>query len=76
MVKEVIDYATSLAIRVIPEFENPGHIGAVGMDPEFKDIIRCIDTVWPSNVVNAYKIHGGPPRGVIDPSYDKTYDFL
>lgn len=74
--KEVVDYATSLAIRVIPEFDNPGHTRSIGLDPEFKEIIRCFDKDWPNTPPGAYKINGGPPTGVLDPLYDKTYELI
>ena len=61
---------------MIPEFDNPGHTRAVGLDPEFKEIIRCFSKDWANNLPNAYKINGGPPTGVLDPSMDKTYDLL
>jgi len=41
MIKEIVLYAETLAIRVIPEFDNPGHVRAVGTDPYFNDIILC-----------------------------------
>jgi hypothetical protein len=31
---------------------------------------------WPNNVPGAYKIKGGPPTGVLDPSLDKSYELL
>jgi len=46
------------------------------MDPAFNDIIRCFDKDWPNNVPNAYKINGGPPTGVFDPSDERTYELL
>ena len=65
-----------LGIRVIPEFDNPGHTRAVGLDPAFGDIIRCFNKDWANNLPGAFKINGGPPTGVLDPSMDKTYDLL
>ena len=74
--KDIVDYATSLAIRVVPEFDNPGHTRAIGFDPQFKDIIRCFMKDLPSTPAGAYKVNGGPPTGVLDPSYDLTYDLV
>ena len=76
MIKEIVDYATTLAIRVIPEFDNPGHVRAVSTDPYFNDIILCANYESGYNLTNAYKFYGGPPTGVMDPSRDKTYELL
>jgi len=73
MVQEVVEYAETLGIRVVPEFDNPGHVRAIGMDPAFNAIIRCYNKDWPSTIAGAYKINGGPPTGVLDPSSDLTY---
>ena len=73
---EIQQYAQERAIRVIPEFDNPGHTRAIGLDPSLKDIVRCFNKDWPNTIPNAYKINGGPPTGVLDPSMDKTYDLL
>ena len=75
-VKDIVNYASSLAIRVIPEFDNPGHARSIGLDPNFSEIIRCFNKDWANTVPGAYKINGGPPTGVLDPSYQKTYDLL
>jgi hexosaminidase len=74
--QEVVEYAASLAVRVIPEFDNPGHVRAMGYDPALLGIIRCFNKDWANTVPNAYKINGGPPTGVLDPSEDLTYSFL
>lgn len=55
-VKTVVDYATKLGIRVIPEFDNPGHTRSIGLDPEFASLVRCFNKNWPYTVPGAYRI--------------------
>lgn len=73
---DVVTHAKYLGIRVIPEFDNPGHARAVGWDPSFREVILCFDREQPNNLPGAFKINGGPPTGVLDPSLPKTYDLL
>lgn len=73
---DIVSYASQLAIRIIPEFDNPGHSRSIGLDPYFNEIIRCFNKDWPNTVPGAYKINGGPPTGVLDPSNQKTYDLI
>ncbi len=73
---DIVAYAAKVGIRVIPEFDNPGHTRALGLDPNFNDIIRCFNKNWYSTVPGAYKVQGGPPTGVMDPSSDKTFQFI
>lgn len=44
MMEEIVQYAANYSIRIIPEFDNPGHTRSIGLDPEFNSIIRCFDT--------------------------------
>lgn len=75
MIKDVVDYASKLAIRVIPEFDNPGHLRAIGY--ALRDITLCFSKDWHSTVPGApYKINGGPPTGVLDPSKVESYELL
>jgi hexosaminidase len=60
---------------VIPEIDNPGHTRSIGIDPEFREIMRCFDDNWSSTVTGAYRIRG-MKTGVMDPSYQKTFDLL
>ena len=65
---EVVRYSESLGIRVVPEFDNPGHTRAVGLDPRFNEAVMCFQRDFHSNVPDAYNVTGGPPSGVLDPS--------
>ncbi len=76
MMKEIVRYCESLGIRIIPEFDNPGHSRAIGNDPAFEDIALCFQIDGPSRVPDAYKVKGGPPTSVLDPSVNKTYDLI
>lgn len=75
-IKEIIDYADARGVRVIPEFDNPGHAHGVGMLETLRDIVTCFNTVWPINIEGLYKIHGGPSPGDLDPSMDKSYEVV
>lgn len=75
-IKQIVDHAMRLGIRVVPEFDNPGHTRAVGMDPYFREIVRCFDDWEQYNVPAAYKIYGYPHTSTLDPSYEKTYELL
>lgn len=71
MVKDIVNYAKIRGIKVVPEFEGPGHLNALGHYPEFADLIACYSE--PS--VDA-RSHGAPPNAPIDPTNNKTYEFL
>lgn len=76
IIQDVVAHAAKLGMRIIPEFDNPGHTRAIGFDPSVNDLIRCFKKDWAYTVPGAYKINGGPPTGVLDPSYERTYELL
>jgi hexosaminidase len=61
---------------VVPEFDNPGHSRAIGLDPYFTEIVRCFNKTNQYNLTNAYGIMGTPLSCPVDPSMDKTYEFI
>ncbi len=76
-IKDIVKYAEALAIRVVPEFDNPGHVRAVGFDPYFNEIVRCFNTDFGSRIrPDGLRIVGGPPSGALDPSINKTFELL
>ena len=75
-IKEIVQYAKENGVRIIPEIDCPGHSRIVGMFPSLLNIVTCFNSVWPHRLENYYRIRGGPPTGVLNPSMDKTYEFM
>ena len=61
---------------MIPEFDNPGHTRSIGLDPYFREIVRCFDKNDDYELDGAYTIKGAPHTSTLDPSYEKTYELL
>jgi hexosaminidase len=74
--KAIVERATRYGIRVIPEFDNPGHSRAVGFDPYFTEVVRCFNDTDRYNLKNAYEIKGTPLSAPLDPSMEKTYEAI
>lgn len=70
-VKDIVKYAQVRGIKVVPEFEGPGHMNSLGQYPAFQKSIGCYRD---SKVYN--QASGGPPDSVIDPVNNSTYQFL
>jgi len=64
-VKDIVEYARVRGIRVVPEFDTPGHIGAAAKgQPGLATV--CYDD-------------NGKPTGLLgpaDPTNEKNYDFM
>eukprot|EP01022_Parablepharisma_sp_SALTPOND_P008168 TRINITY_DN135309_c0_g1_i1.p1 TRINITY_DN135309_c0_g1~~TRINITY_DN135309_c0_g1_i1.p1 ORF type:complete len:891 (+),score=44.51 TRINITY_DN135309_c0_g1_i1:940-3612(+) len=74
-IKELIQYASSKGIKIVPEISMPAHIRAVGRYKLLNDIVTCYDTVTPYYLPHVYQLHGGPSMGVLDPTLNLTYEF-
>lgn len=75
-IKYIVEYATRLAIRVIPEFDNPGHSRGLGFDPYFTEIVRCFNFTEVYYLDGAYMIWGKHLTAPLDPSMEKTYEAI
>ncbi|CAG8519768.1 10694_t:CDS:2 [Funneliformis mosseae] len=68
-IKTIVEYAHHRGIRVIPEFDMPGHTFAISYS--MPEIITCPD-VQP----NWNDFAAAPPSGQINPVLPATYEFL
>ncbi|CAG8650212.1 11291_t:CDS:2 [Ambispora leptoticha] len=68
-IKKVIEYAYLRGIRIIPEFDMPGHTHSIA--ESMPEIMTCID-VQP----NWSNFSAEPPSGQLNPALDQTYTFL
>jgi len=75
-IQYLVEYAKIRGVRIIPELDNPGHIRSVGLYKDFQEMFTCFNKSLPYNVPGAYKINGGPPPAALDPTLNKTYDFI
>lgn len=74
--KQVIDYALKNGVKVIPEFDIPGHTRAISDDPAFEHLVKCANRITPWTMPDGSKIQGGPSSAVLDPSQEETYEFV
>lgn len=66
-IKEIVKYARSRGVRVIPEFDAPAHVGEGW---QFKDLLTCFNALpWTSYCYQ-------PPCGQFDPSKNELYEIL
>lgn len=64
---EVVAYAASLGIRVIPELDFPGHVSALAI--AYPDLISLPGSYQP-------ELRWGVHKPLLDPSKPAVYDFI
>lgn len=75
-IQKVVSYATIRAIRIVPEFDNPGHTRSVGMDPSFLPLVAGFSIQDEYRMPSGPLINGGPPTGVLNPALNQSFTFL
>ena len=75
-IKELVEYAENNGIKVIPEFDVPGHTRAIGDHPDFTKLMTCMGLMEIWEMADGSHIHGGPARAVLNPTLNETYDFI
>lgn len=75
-IQELIQYAKTRGVRVVPEIDTPSHSRAIGLYEPLKKLVTCFNSVMPYNIKGVYKIRGGPPNAALDPTMDETYNFI
>jgi len=68
-IKQVVDYAKGRGIRVVPEFDTPGHVreGYTALKPQI--LTDCFDSA-------GKPLTGDAATGPLNPTINATYDFL
>ncbi len=70
-IAELVTYGAARGITIIPEVDSPAHMNVFGNLPELKELFTCY------NFRNPYHgIHAGPDYGQLDPTLDKSYEFI
>ncbi|KAG9306415.1 hypothetical protein G9A89_018298 [Geosiphon pyriformis] len=68
-IETIVHYAAQRGIRIIPEFDMPGHTASIA--PSHPEIISC-HNAQPNWNDFAYE----PPSGQLDPTLPETYQFI
>lgn len=64
-IQEIVSYARARGIRIVPEFDTPGHVAAFGLS-------------HPELLTECYDKHEDPSgeRGPMDPTWERTYTIM
>eukprot|EP00343_Euplotes_focardii_P010310 CAMPEP_0205826890 /NCGR_PEP_ID=MMETSP0206-20130828/30152_1 /ASSEMBLY_ACC=CAM_ASM_000279 /TAXON_ID=36767 /ORGANISM="Euplotes focardii, Strain TN1" /LENGTH=403 /DNA_ID=CAMNT_0053127217 /DNA_START=139 /DNA_END=1350 /DNA_ORIENTATION=+ len=74
--KDLVKYAKESGVKIIPEFDVPGHTRAVGLYPPLEKIMTCKEKFYPKKMPDGQTIVGGPAFSVLNPTLDDTYEFI
>lgn len=75
-IKDLITYAKTFGIEVIPEFDLPGHTMGFSKYPSLKSLILCTEKHWNYAYPDGGKIQGGPNTGALNPASASSYTFI
>jgi hexosaminidase len=71
-INEIIQYAETKGIRVIPDVNTVTHIRSLGLYKPLNSIVTCFNSLKSGYMEGIAK---GPPKGALDPSMNLTYEF-
>lgn len=69
-VHDLVEYAATRGVRVVPEIEGPAHLNSIGYKPGWEKLIGCFKGK------TAGSGSGAPPYAPIDPTNELTYEIL
>jgi len=75
-IDEIVNYARQRSIKIVPELDTPSHTRAVGLHEPLRDIFTCFNKHKLVDIEGFAATIIGPPPAVMDPTMDKTYEFI
>lgn len=65
-INNIVDYAITRGIRIIPEIDSPSHLASWAKAPEAANLINC----------TSYMFYEGIPLGQINPTLNASYELV